>query len=310
MKKLETILIGTSLSEASDEVVRDGLRLATAAGARVFLVYAFTPTMSYSAPFIPLLSAEDVLRVERAPVEQALQQQILRLGIPPDRLAGASVEIGPPHRVVMEVARRIDADLIVLGAVERPRIAKLFGSTADRVLRKTDRALLVLRGSLAVPPRRVLLPVDLSALSAEELRCGLDLLEGFDPERQAELEGLFVVTDLHREIFLQSSGQTGQEDVGRQAAHEVESFLRTHAAATGWEVRGRVEFGYVDQGILARIQEIKPDLVVIGTHGADGFERFVIGSVAASVVREAPGSVLVIPPEAARDAVDRTPAGC
>ncbi|HEX2642164.1 MAG TPA: universal stress protein [Thermoanaerobaculia bacterium] len=307
MKKLETILIGTSLSEASDEVVRDGLRLATAAGARVFLVYAFTPTMAYSAPFIPLLSAKDVLRVERAPVEQALQQQILRVGIPPERLAGAGVEIGPPHRVVMEVASRIDADLIVLGAVERPRMAKLFGSTADRVLRKTERALLVLRGRLAVPPRRVLLPVDLSPLSGEELRCGLRLLEGFDPERQAELEGLFVMTDLHREIFLQHSGQ---EDVESQAANEVEKFLRTNAAGAGWQVQGRVESGYVDQGILARIQGIKPDLVVIGTHGAGGFERFLIGSVAASVVREAPGSVLVIPPEAARDAVDRTPAEC
>jgi nucleotide-binding universal stress UspA family protein len=298
MKKLETILIGTSLSEASDEVVRDGLRLATVSGARVFLVYAFTPTMAYSAPFIPLLSTEDVLRVERAPVELALQQQILRAGIPPERLAGASVEIGPPHRVVTEVARRIDADLIVLGAVERPRIAKLFGSTADRVLRKADRPLLVLRGSLAVPPRRVLMPVDLSPLSAEELRCGLHLLEDMDPEHQAEIEGLFVVTELHREIFLQRSGQ---ESVEQQAAREVESFLHSHAAGAGWQVEGRVELGYVDQGILARIQEIKPDLVVIGTHGAGGFERFVIGSVAASVVREAPGNVLVIPPEAARE---------
>jgi nucleotide-binding universal stress UspA family protein len=37
------------------------------------------------------------------------------------------------------------------------------------------------------------------------------------------------------------------------------------------------------------------DLIVMGTHGRSGFERFVLGSVAETVVRKAPCSVLTIP---------------
>ncbi|HSF42370.1 MAG TPA: universal stress protein [Thermoanaerobaculia bacterium] len=40
-------------------------------------------------------------------------------------------------------------------------------------------------------------------------------------------------------------------------------------------------------------------MIVLGTHGRGGFERFLLGSVASSVVRNAGTSVLVIPPEAA-----------
>ena len=296
LKKIETVLVGTSLSDASDEVVRNGLRLAAASGARVYLVYAYTPTMTYSAPFIPLLTTDEVLRIERTPIEEALQAQVRRLEIPPAQLAGASVEVGPPHRVLMDTARRVHADLIVVGAVERPHVAKLFGSTADRLLRKVDRPLLVTRGALTVPPRRVLLPVDLSPLSTEELRCGLHVLDGLDPGRQAELEALFVVTELHREMFQQRPAQGTVEE---QAEHALDRFLEATAAGAGWDVGRRVVFGYVDQGILARIQELEPDLAVLGTHGAGGFERFIIGSVAATIASRSPGSVLVIPPQAA-----------
>jgi universal stress protein family protein len=38
---------------------------------------------------------------------------------------------------------------------------------------------------------------------------------------------------------------------------------------------------------------------VLGTHGRSGFERFIIGSVAESVMRHALCSVLIIPPRAA-----------
>src|SRR3954470_4293986 len=40
---IETVVIGTSLTELSDDVVRAGLEVARAAGARVCLVHAFQP---------------------------------------------------------------------------------------------------------------------------------------------------------------------------------------------------------------------------------------------------------------------------
>jgi nucleotide-binding universal stress UspA family protein len=49
-------------------------------------------------------------------------------------------------------------------------------------------------------------------------------------------------------------------------------------------------------------QELRADLIVMGTHGRAGFPRWVLGSVAETVLRRAPCPVLTVPPRAAEDA--------
>src|ERR1700724_1725692 len=46
--RLRTIVIGTALTEASDQLVRNGLRVARAAGARLRLVHAFQSPLAYA----------------------------------------------------------------------------------------------------------------------------------------------------------------------------------------------------------------------------------------------------------------------
>lgn len=46
--------------------------------------------------------------------------------------------------------------------------------------------------------------------------------------------------------------------------------------------------------ILAAVDELKPELVVMGTHGRKGFAHFILGSVAERVVRQCPVPVLTI----------------
>lgn len=51
------------------------------------------------------------------------------------------------------------------------------------------------------------------------------------------------------------------------------------------------------QGLTLLASELDADLLVVGTHGRSGLTRWVLGSVAEGVVRQAPCAVLVIPPE-------------
>jgi nucleotide-binding universal stress UspA family protein len=46
--------------------------------------------------------------------------------------------------------------------------------------------------------------------------------------------------------------------------------------------------------ILERARELPADLVIIGTHGRGGFDRWVLGSVAEKVLRKAPCPVLTV----------------
>ena len=82
---------------------------------------------------------------------------------------------------------------------------------------------------------------------------------------------------------------------------DLKRFLSLHAADSAFKVVPRTVSGYVEDEILLRIREWQPDLVVVGTHGRSGFERFLLGSVTARIVRDGGSNVLVVPPAAARE---------
>lgn len=46
--------------------------------------------------------------------------------------------------------------------------------------------------------------------------------------------------------------------------------------------------------ILSAVDELKPELVVMGTHGRKGFAHLILGSVAERVVRQCPVPVLTV----------------
>ena len=299
INKLDTVLIGTSLTEASDPVVRSGVLLARRAGAKAHLAHACPAPMTYGAgvPFFPDYSIGEVLKAERAALQRQLDAQIARLGIDRTELAGIHLEVSPPHRHLVETARAIGADLIVVGSSESPRLAKVFGSTADRVVRKAACPVLVVHDELQLPLQRVLLPVDLSPLSAEAFEAGLRFLVWTHGGAPPAVEAQFVMTELDRQALSAPAAGTGIEQAAYQ---ELRRFVALHAAGFPWQVETLVEDGFVDTGILERIAAWKPDLVILGTHGRGGFERFLLGSVASTVVRQGGCNVLVIPPRAAR----------
>jgi len=145
------------------------------------------------------------------------------------------------------------------------------------------------------------------------LESGLDLLEQINgsagPSKEASkevpskevpaLQALFVAADFCRQHQLaRLSPSEGELFSDRELRH----FLARHRR-DAWPVEPRVTTGTVEAEILDRIEEWCPDLVILGTHGRGGFERFLLGSVAATVAREGTSNTLVIPPQAAREAV-------
>jgi nucleotide-binding universal stress UspA family protein len=298
------ILVGTSLTAASDAVVRNGLRIARAAGAQVHLVHAYDLTMLYSgAAFGGGIYLPEVMEAERASCLERLAHQAVRCGITAADLAGMTALEGAPYHAVVESAEALGAGLIVVGAAESwGRLSKLLGSTADRVIRAAPCPVVATRGELPMPPRRVLAAVDLSPASGDSLCCGLQVIAemGGGPlaEVRTSIEALFVVEPQMLDALPEN--RAGAMAI-RKAGEGLERFVRDHRPGPGWQVQGRVrEAAAAEDEILGRAAEMAADLVLLGTHGRSGFRRLLIGSVAESVMRNSRGSLLVVPPAAAR----------
>ena len=69
---------------------------------------------------------------------------------------------------------------------------------------------------------------------------------------------------------------------------------RHRPALTGGSIDWRVVNGKVPSAIASVAKLLRATMIVIGTNGASGFEKFVIGSQASRIVQEAPCPVLTI----------------
>jgi nucleotide-binding universal stress UspA family protein len=296
MFKAKTLVIGTSLTPESDRVVAVGAQVSRACGAKVRLVHAYPPLPGYSGLPTGLGTGDAAwIAAQRGSLVERIAAQARAAGLPDGSAAMETSELlpGSAHQALVDVATREQADLIVVGASEaRAGRLRPLSTTADRVVRKAPAAVFVVRPESAFPPRRVLLPVDLSSVSAGALRFGLALLAEAGLS-EVESEVLFVLNPLEVEGSLQFT----PAQITRFAADELERFVA--ANAPGSRLRRRVRTGYAWEQIIAEIEELQADLTIMGTHGHSAVERLIIGSVTTDVLREAPSSVLVVPPEVA-----------
>jgi nucleotide-binding universal stress UspA family protein len=141
--------------------------------------------------------------------------------------------------------------------------------------------------------RHVLCPVDFSECSRHALDHALAI---------AHLYG-GTVTVLH--VASESTGTVlfaGAPLPSSTPPSRADLVSRVEAFARGeGGVLARVDIAVVERGgaattILDEAARLKPDLLVIGTHGRSGFDRLVLGSVAERVLRRATCPVLTVPP--------------
>jgi nucleotide-binding universal stress UspA family protein len=289
---LKNIVIGTSLSESSDGIVRTAVAIAKATGATPWLAHVHSSPATSAELFGPVDSRwlEDLTVALRESLAQQAQRTGLSAlpGFEPDRLhlALGTTTFGG----IVALARKMNADLIVIGGSEGSALHRvLVGSTADGVIRQALCPVLVVHSASAFPPARVEIPVDLSPISANAMRQGLELLARIGV--QAETEALFVLNPME----VAGSLQFTPSQIERFAHEELRRFQKLNGAGT---LLTQVRTGYPAEAIPAVLEERKADLVILGTHGRRGFERLMVGSVALGVMHRATCNLLIVPPGA------------
>jgi nucleotide-binding universal stress UspA family protein len=84
-----------------------------------------------------------------------------------------------------------------------------------------------------------------------------------------------------------------REDARRQS-DELLARAAEQLQAAGFSVSREMREGDARHVILERATEWRPDVIVVGSHGRTGLDRFLLGSVSENVVRHAPCSVAVV----------------
>jgi len=144
---------------------------------------------------------------------------------------------------------------------------------------------------------RILCPVDFSDISQHALEHALAFARWYD----ASVTGLFVYTPIFAApgvgMYAYSAAPVVEQINTADYEADVLGFIR-RANTAGIDVAARVEVGRPAAEIIAAVESLGANLVVVGTHGSRGFEHLMLGSVAETLLRTCKVPVLTVPPRA------------
>jgi nucleotide-binding universal stress UspA family protein len=145
---MKRILVGLDASPRAAGVLATAMTIARAQGAKLTLVRAVG-----LPPEVP----EDFWKTTDEPLLALLQRharnelEAQATPVPPELLGEQLVLVGVPWQAVCETARRIEADLIVIGSHGYAGFDRLLGTTAAKVVNHATCSVLVVREPAATP---------------------------------------------------------------------------------------------------------------------------------------------------------------
>jgi nucleotide-binding universal stress UspA family protein len=141
--------------------------------------------------------------------------------------------------------------------------------------------------------KRILCPVDFSDCSAKAYDYAYSLARRYEAKLYVEHVVQVLQSAYPYYNFPDIAGSSIYWDVSKSAEERMRALIKDHSF-NGFQPEMVVHKGFLPDSILAFAQNIQADLVVMGTHGRRGLDRFVMGSVTESVLRKAVCPVLAV----------------
>jgi nucleotide-binding universal stress UspA family protein len=287
--KAQPLLAATDLSAHARHAADRAARLAREAGAELSLLHA--PPVGALTELSAWLGHEMAQQMR-----QSAGRQLQSLA---DELAGqrqvvvhALLAQGDVLDAVQQHAEALDAGLVVVGARGSGFLRRLvLGTTAERLLRRTQRPLLLVRTLPHERYRRALLAVDFSPFSAAVLA----LARRFAPDARWVLFHAFQVPF---EEKLRFAGVDDSMIERYRAQARALAVQRLHGLAHAAGLQPGAWDACIAEGdpslrLVEQEQAQDCDLVVIGKHGQSQLEDLLLGSVTKHLLAEGAADVLV-----------------
>lgn len=282
---MKRFLLATDLSARSDRALERSLQLAALHKAHLTVLHVID---------------EDLPHDVQTQLADAAETQIETLLADADRSRAFDISVavtaGRAHLTIIDAAERDGCDLIILGrhrdeTTDRP----LRGTTMERVLRQGQTPVLVVTDRTDGPYESAMIGVDFSVFSRIAVKAGLALAPGADVHFvhafQVPFEGFLSGGAMQSEVR-----RDRETMLSRIVDEEMDILLRETGpdATANRKLRRVIRSGEVISVLRSEAARIKPDLMVIGTHGRVGIAHALLGSVAENLLNHPPCDVLAI----------------
>jgi nucleotide-binding universal stress UspA family protein len=249
---------------------------------------------------------ETLSRLLKAPIEVAksvIANIFLReLQVKSDGLShlyhagfSCTVRFGQPAKEIAARSEEVLADLIVIGAHGGNFLTDLFiGNTADKLIHRCRRPLLIVKNEPASRYQHILVPVDFSEDSRQAAQLAIRI------DSQASITFLHAY-DVWFEGKMYYAG-VSQEAIDH---YRIEARETARAAMDKFIDDVNAPLGRITHNVVSGIPSVvvrdyagrmQPDLIVMGKHGRSRLEELIIGSVTRDTIDMTKCDILIVPP--------------
>ncbi len=267
---LRHLLWATDFSESAQAALEWAVALAKSLQARLTLLHIAEAEEKFN----------EQLAAEHRQALETLAEQLRQEGLSAETM----VQAGPAAATIAEWARKLSADLVVLGAHGHSSFReKLLGSTTEQLLSLSPTPVLCVREKWTPQFRHFLVPSDLSDTALLALDFAVQLAQRMHTK----------VTLLHVVSPYEGSPEAWEE-LKREVAEELKRWsARTLEPSEMPLVEPKVRrYHHPGAAITEFAKEHGVDLIILPTHGRSALGRLLLGSVASHVVYYAPCPVI------------------
>lgn len=285
-RPLKRVVVPTDFSRGAELAFRRALLLPLATNATISIVHVLPAKLPAK---LLRAATSDAKRALAALVERGREAVSDRVTVTSELLTGK------PFEAIILATRRLRSELIVIGRHGHRPIRDMFiGSTAERVVRKGGRPVLIVHLEPKRPYRRPLIATDLEATSARTFDLALRVM-GPDVASVHVTHACHIPFEgLSTPAASQRAHSSYRQSFVDEATAGVEALLEKYGGPK-WKALVRV--GDPRSVILTDVVQRRSDLLTVGTRGRSGIVKALLGSVAAWVVSAAACDVLVAPPD-------------
>ena len=294
MNRVNKVLLATDFSEASQNALDHAAVIAAKNDAELVVMHVRVPLDTEAGPEDHFPERDAYQKALEKASDDRLQGVTPRFEVPITRVSERGLS---ESETILSYVDQHGVDLIVTGTRARRGVAyALLGSVAEEIVRRANVPVLVVGTGAgnevsAQEYKKIVVPVDFSETSKRTLKHGVAVAA----QHGAHLVATHVIERVPNPAFYLFGRDSILEffpDLHERSREAVQKMLDDSGEKIDAEVV--ITEGKAHKRVTDMARELDADLIVVGTAGHSGVDRFLLGSVTEKILRTSPCPVLTV----------------
>lgn len=294
MNAIQHILCATDLSDGSDQIINTAGNIAQTTHADLTIIHTVEQSQLKFLNFI--------FETEDHNEEQfALDELNKCLEETKTKLSASSIDVhavleqGSVSEAIHQHIHKSGANLLIIGAHERYSLEKLFlGSNALKILRKANCPVLVAKNTHTNNYQRVLIGVDFS----QNINPTIEMVRCIAPDAEIVLAHFYEIPFEgklnHYAQEIQYAVERYRTEIREDALKKMQAIADDNKLDPLKSTLSVVQGDAVDK-LMFLSNDYDSDLIVLGKHGSNATEDWILGSVTNEILNICSQDILVMP---------------